>query len=78
MRAKVSLLIKQMNNLTVVDQKEKQCILCELFGSVGGNPFVGDNFHCDFGQNIHVGDNVHADYNCTMLDLAEIRIGNNA
>ena len=38
---------------------------------------MGDNFHCDFGLNIHVGDNFHADYNCTMLDLAEIRIGDN-
>ena len=77
LRAKVSLQIKQMNSLTVVDQKEKQRIFCELFGSVGINPFVGDNFHCDFGLNIHVGDNFHADYNCTMLDLAEIRIGDN-
>ena len=77
LRAKVSLQIKQMNSLTVVDQKEKQRILCELFGSVGINPFVGDNFHCDFGLNIHVGDNFHAGYNCTMLDLAEIRIGDN-
>ncbi len=77
LRAKVSLLIKQMNSLTVVDQKEKRRILCELFGSVGSNPIVEDNFHCDFGLNIHVGDNFHADYNCTMLDLAEIRIGNN-
>ena len=77
LRAKVSLQIKQMNSLTVVDQKEKQRILCELFGSVGINPFVGDNFHCDFGLNIHVGDNFHADYNCTMLDLAEIHIGDN-
>ena len=24
-----------------------------------------------------MGDNFHADYNCTMLDLAEIHIGNN-
>jgi maltose O-acetyltransferase len=24
-----------------------------------------------------VGDNFHADYNCTMLDVAEIRIGHN-
>lgn len=75
--AKVSLLTKQLNSLTLAEQQEKQEIIRELFGSVGSNPFVGDNFHCDFGQNIHVGDNFHADYNCTMLDLAEIRIGNN-
>ena len=75
--AKVSALLKQLNSLTLSEQAEKQEIIRELFGSVGSNPFVGDNFHCDFGQNIHVGDNFHADYNCTMLDLAEIHIGNN-
>ena len=75
--AKVSALTKQLNSLTLAGQTQKQEIIRELFGSVGSNPFVGDNFHCDFGKNIHVGDNFHADYNCTMLDLAEIRIGNN-
>ena len=75
--ARVSILTKQLNGLTLTDQPKKQEIINELFGSVGTNPFVGDNFHCDFGKNIHVGDNFHADYNCTMLDLAEIRIGNN-
>lgn len=75
--AKVSALTKQLNGLTLAEQAQKQEIIRELFGSVGSNPFVGDNFHCDFGKNIHVGDNFHADYNCTMLDLAEIRIGDN-
>lgn len=74
---KVSALTKRLNSLTLAEQTQKQEIIKELFGSVGSNPFVGDNFHCDFGQNIHVGDNFHADYNCTMLDLAEIRIGDN-
>ena len=75
--AKVSELTKQLNGLTLAEQAQKQEIMRELFGSVGSNPFVGDNFHCDFGKNIFMGDNFHADYNCTMLDLAEIRIGNN-
>ena len=75
--AKVSALLKKLNSLTLAEQTEKQEIIKELFGSTGSNPFVGDNFHCDFGLNIHVGDNFHADYNCTMLDLAEIRIGHN-
>ena len=75
--AKVSALTKQLNGLTLAEQPQKQEIIKELFGSVGSNPFVGDNFHCDFGKNIHVGENFHADYNCTMLDLAEIRIGDN-
>lgn len=70
-------LVKQLNHLTLADFRDKQEIIKQLFGSVGDNPFVGDNFHCDFGKNIHVGYNFHANYNCTMLDVAEIHIGNN-
>ena len=72
-----SKLVKKLNSLTLECQSEKQDIIRELFGSVGSGPFLGDNFHCDFGKNVHVGDNFHADYNCTMLDVAEIRIGDN-
>ena len=75
--AKVSMLTKQLNSLTLAELSQKEDIVRQLFGTVGSNPFIGDNFHCDFGLNIHVGDNFHADYNCTMLDVAEIRIGNN-
>lgn len=75
--AKVSVLTKQLNALTLVEQQQKEQIIRELFDSVGKNPFIGDNFHCDFGKNIHLGNNFHADYNCTMLDLGEIRIGDN-
>ena len=74
---KASALVKQLNSLTLAEFVQKQELVRQLLGSVGSNPFVGDNFHCDFGVNIHVGDNFHADYNCTMLDVAEIRIGHN-
>lgn len=50
--AKVSALTKQLNSLTLAEQAQKQEIIMELFGSVGSNPFVGDNFHCDFGQKL--------------------------
>ena len=77
MMIRASELVKQLNSLSLADFTKKQEIILELFGSVGINPFVGDNFHCDFGKNIHIGDNFHADYNCTMLDVAEIHIGDN-
>ena len=77
MMIRASELVKQLNSLSLADFTKKQEIILELFGSVGINPFVGDNFHCDFGKNIHIGDNFHADYNCTMLDVADIHIGDN-
>lgn len=74
---KTSVLVKQLNSLTLAEFAQKQELIRQLLGTVGSNPFIGDNFHCDFGLNIHVGNNFHADYNCTMLDVAEIRIGHN-
>ena len=74
---KASELVKQLNRMSLADLSAKREIIKELFGSTGSNVFIGDNFHCDFGKNIHVGHNFHADYNCTMLDVAEIHIGDN-
>ena len=41
------------------------------------NPVVLPVFNCDNGQNIHVGDNFLANYNVTILDIREVRIGDN-
>lgn len=35
------------------------------------------DFHCDYGYNIHVGENFYANFNCVMLDVCPIRIGDN-
>lgn len=75
--ARASELTHRLNALPLARQAERKEILRQLLGSVGEDPFVGDNFHCDFGVNITVGDHFHADYNCTMLDVAPIRIGRN-
>ena len=75
--ANASALTKKLNSMTIDRLEEKEAIVREHFGSVGENPFVGDNFHCDFGKNIRVGDNFHADFNCTMADVGGITIGDN-
>lgn len=70
-------LVQQFNNADYEDEEKKTEILTELFGSVGKNISVEHNFHCDLGYNIHVGDNFYAGFNCTILDMAEVRIGDN-
>lgn len=34
-------------------------------------------FFCDYGENIHVGKHFYANYNCTILDVAQVTIGDN-
>lgn len=70
-------LLLRFNSLPLIEQEQQFSIIKELFGSVGANPSISRGFFCDFGDNIHIGDNFYAGYNCTMLDYAEIRIGNN-
>ena len=51
-------------------------IVKELFGKSEG-AFVNPPFYYDSGSHIEVGKNFFANYNCTLLDVAKIKIGDN-
>ena len=68
----------EFNGLRPSMVDEQLAILRGLFGSCGQNIRVNQPFRCDFGCNIHVGENFFANFNLTVLDEAEVRIGNNA
>ncbi|WP_314587999.1 sugar O-acetyltransferase [Paenibacillus terrigena] len=68
-------LVQEFNRSDVEEFEKKENIIRELFGSVGDGLNIEHNFHCDLGYNIHVGNNFYAGYNCTILDMAEVRIG---
>ncbi|HJE97830.1 MAG TPA: sugar O-acetyltransferase [Ligilactobacillus acidipiscis] len=69
-------LCKQINELDDQQKQEKDTLVRKLFGSVGKEPYVQPNFRCDFGYNIHVGDNFLCNYDCVILDIASVTIGN--
>lgn len=37
--------------------------------------FINPPFYCDYGTHIEVGKNFFANYNCTILDVAKVKIG---
>ena len=39
--------------------------------------FVNPPFYCDYGKNIEVGKNFFANYNCMIIDVAKVTIGEN-
>lgn len=41
------------------------------------NLFVIPPFYCEYGTHISIGKNFFANYNCVMIDVAEIKIGDN-
>lgn len=71
------LLMHEYNQLKRTDRDKKRAILGQIFQSMGDNPNVRPPFYVDFGSNISVGDNFFANYNCTILDTAKVKIGNN-
>lgn len=70
-------LVQQFNKIDVDDEAGKNRIMVQLFGSIGKNVDINPNFYCDFGSHIFIGDNFFANYNCTILDIATVRIGDN-
>lgn len=55
----------------------RQELLLELLGSTGNYFYIEPTFRCDYGYNIHIGENFYANFDCVMLDVCEIRIGDN-
>lgn len=51
-------------------------IVKELLGKSDG-AFINPPFYCDYGSHIEVGKNFFANYNCTILDVAKVKIGDN-
>ena len=51
-------------------------VVTELFGKSDG-ACVNPPFYCDYGSHIEVGKNFFANYNCTILDVAKVSIGDN-
>ena len=51
-------------------------VVKELLGK-SDNAFINPPFYCDYGKNIETGKNFFANYNCTILDVAKVRIGDN-
>ena len=70
-------LTRLINATTEEQLEERQRLFYELLGSAGENCWIETPFHCDYGCHIHVGDNFYANYDCIMLDVCDIHIGNN-
>lgn len=70
---------QKLQKLNFVDRSDFDSIskiVKDLFGK-SENAFVNPPFYCDYGKNIEVGKNFYANYNCTILDVAKVIIGDN-
>ncbi|WP_141439849.1 sugar O-acetyltransferase [Vreelandella titanicae] len=64
-------------NQTLETDAQRLKALKDLFGSTGKYLYVEPNIRLDYGHNIYVGENFFANFDCTLLDVCEIRFGDN-
>ena len=50
-------------------------LLLERLAAVGEGAAIRPPFHCDYGFNISLGANVFLNFNCVILDVVEVIIG---
>lgn len=69
-------LTQQLNTIDRADFEGIAKLVKELLGKSDG-AFINPPFYCDYGFNIETGKNFFANYNCTILDVAKVTIGDN-
>ena len=74
-RARARDLCQDLNLTRESDDAERRRILGELFGKGGDTVWMQPPFYCDYGTNIELGERVFFNFNCTVLDVCRIRIG---
>ena len=68
-------LCQDLNATRESQQEERRRILRELFGTGGDSVWMQPPFFCDYGANIELGERVFFNFNCIVLDVCRVRIG---
>lgn len=69
-------ILQELNTTDRSDFEKIGEVVKKLFGK-SENAFLNPPFYCDYGSHIEVGKNFFANYNCTIIDVAKVRIGDN-
>lgn len=64
-----------LNATREAQRAERRRILEDLLGAGGDSVWMQPPFHCDYGTNIRLGTRVFFNFNCVVLDVCEVRIG---
>ncbi len=68
-------LCQALNATREGDPGERRRIARALFGAGGESVWVQPPFFCDYGSNIRLGERVYFNFNCVVLDVCEVRVG---
>jgi maltose O-acetyltransferase len=68
-------LCRALNATRADEGEERRRIARVLFGAGGESVRITPPFFCDYGANTLLGESVFFNYNCVVLDVCEVRIG---
>ena len=68
-------ILNRLNAADLADFDAIRKITQELLGKTPGDAFISPPFYCDYGFHIEVGKKFYANYNCTILDVAKVKFG---
>jgi maltose O-acetyltransferase len=68
-------LCAQLNATGESDEERRRHILQQLFGKGGETVWMQPPFYCDYGSNIELGTRVFFNFNCVVLDVCRVQIG---
>ncbi|WP_238692306.1 sugar O-acetyltransferase [Rothia koreensis] len=74
--AEAARMTDRYQRLDLDDDPAAQELLGDLLGSMGEAVRIRPPFYVDYGYNIHIGDRLFANFGLTILDVCEVRIGN--
>lgn len=69
-------LIHRYNHTAPDERAERQAILTALLGA-GEGAYIEPSFRCDYGYNIFLGREFYANFDCVILDVCPVHIGDN-
>lgn len=74
-RVAVRLLLKQFNDSREDEPNERRQILSGIIPGVPQSVWIQPPFYCDYGYNISLGEKVFLNFNCVILDVMQVTIG---
>jgi maltose O-acetyltransferase len=68
-------LCQSLNQIRESERELRRSLFCDLFGAGGDNVWMQPPFYCDYGSKIYLGTQVFFNFNCIVLDVCEVRVG---
>jgi maltose O-acetyltransferase len=68
-------LCQALNATREAEADQRRALLQALLGAGGDTVWMQPPFYCDYGAHIHLGERVFFNFNCVVLDVCPVRIG---